>query len=77
MVTTAAGLPPYEPQADLSLPLYMTTSEVARAAGVSAVTVRKWHKENRIHAQRTASGLRLFKRGDVQAFIHARRKSDG
>ena len=50
------------PPSDLVL-----TSEAARILGVSGQTMRAWDRTNRfIPAMRTASGVRLYARGDLE-----------
>lgn len=43
----------------------MTTAEVARILEVGEVQVRRLHKEGKIPALRTHSGIRLFTKSDV------------
>ena len=38
----------------------LTVSEVARLKGVSAATIRRWEREGKIVARRTAAGWRIF-----------------
>lgn len=54
---------------------YMLTSEVARLAGVSSETVRQWDRKGTLAAMRTDSGVRLFKRVDVETLMRARKAS--
>jgi excisionase family DNA binding protein len=42
------------------------TSEAARILGVSAQSVRQWERSGRLHATKTAGGVRLFSRTDVE-----------
>jgi excisionase family DNA binding protein len=49
------------PQDDLLL----TTTDAARAIGVSAETIRAWENSGKLPALRTVSGQRLFSRRDV------------
>ena len=49
------------PPSDLIL-----TSEAARILGVSAQSVRQWERVGRLGATKTASGIRLFARADVE-----------
>ena len=43
----------------------LLTGEVARLIGVTPETVRHWERVVRIHAQRTATGVRLFSAEEV------------
>jgi DNA-binding transcriptional MerR regulator len=51
----------------------MLTAEVARVADVTPATVRLWEKQGKLTATRTASGVRLFNRNDVEAIANSRR----
>ncbi len=42
------------------------TSEAARILGVSAQSVRQWERMGRLSATKTAGGVRLFSRSDVE-----------
>lgn len=46
---------------------FVLTSEAARILGVSAQSVRQWERLGRLHATKTAGGVRLFARSDVEA----------
>ena len=48
---------------------YLKTSEVARLLCLSESGVRKWAREGRLKAIRTATGQRLFRREDVEKFL--------
>jgi predicted site-specific integrase-resolvase len=48
---------------------------VARLANVTTETVRSWDRRGVLKALRTASGMRLFRREDVDALI-AKRAQD-
>ncbi len=48
---------------------YLKTSEVARLLHLSESGVRKWEREGRLKAIRTATGQRLFRREDVEKLI--------
>ena len=50
------------PQADVPL----LTSEVARILNKSTETIRCYERTGRLHAVRTATGVRLFSRQDVE-----------
>lgn len=50
----------------------LLTSEAARLLGVSAQTLRVWDGADRLRpAMRTANGVRLYARGDVEAMRRA------
>lgn len=44
---------------------FVLTGDVARICDVSAQTVRSWEASGRLRAIRTARGVRLFDRSDV------------
>jgi DNA-binding transcriptional MerR regulator len=44
----------------------LLTSDVARLCQVSGETVRQWEKAGRLRAQRTISGVRLFRGHEVE-----------
>src|SRR5574338_531619 len=48
---------------------FLTCALVARRANVTPETVRDWNRRGRLPASRTASGIRLFRRADVDALI--------
>ncbi len=48
---------------------YLKTSEVARLLCMSESGVRKWEREGRLKAKRTATGQWLFLREDVEKLI--------
>ena len=50
----------------------LTSQDAARLAGVSAATVRTWEKTGKLPAVRTAGGIRLFTREDVNRVIAQR-----
>ena len=50
----------------------LETSEAARLADTSEATVRRAERLGLLPAVRTRRGVRLFKRGDVEAFAKAR-----
>ena len=54
----------------------LLASEVARLAEppVSATAVRLWANERKLPVLRTASGLRLFRRADVEHFLADRQE---
>jgi DNA-binding transcriptional MerR regulator len=55
----------------------MLTGEVSRLAEVVPATVRLWEKQGKLTAIRTASGVRLFSRADVEAVLKNRRSIKG
>jgi DNA-binding transcriptional MerR regulator len=55
----------------------MLTAEAARLAEVTPATVRLWEKLGKLTATRTASGVRLFNRSDVEAIARTRRLTRG
>lgn len=50
----------------------LSSGEVARLAGVSAETVRHWERTGKLPCTRTAGGMRLFARADVERFLEER-----
>ena len=59
----------------------LLTSEVAQILGVAEATVRLWERLGRLHAVKTARGVRLFERAEVLAYAEAlaecRKVTDG
>ena len=51
----------------------LLTSEVARSLNVSSDSIRLWERTGRLPAQRTAAGVRVFRREDVDRFACERR----
>ncbi len=47
-------------------PVFLETSDVARALGVSAAAVQLWTNQGRVTPLRTIGGRRLFTRDDLQ-----------
>jgi DNA-binding transcriptional MerR regulator len=47
-------------------PHFLTTTDAARMIGVASETVRQWENIGKLQAFRTASGVRLFARADVE-----------
>jgi len=45
---------------------FVLTSEAARILGISAQAVRERENLGRLHAAKTAGGVRLFSRSDVE-----------
>jgi excisionase family DNA binding protein len=50
----------------------LTTGDVAKVAGVTPPTVVRWADEGKLPVSRTASGVRLFMRADVEAYLARR-----
>ena len=51
----------------------LTTSDFARIADVVPDTIRLWQRLGRVsEAFRTPSGVRLYRREDVERIVHAR-----
>ena len=48
------------------------TSEAARVLGVCADTARRWADTGRLNVQRTASGVRLFDRAQLEELAATR-----
>ena len=59
---------------DLSAPLL--TSEAAQALHVSEGTVRQWERLGRLRAVKTARGVRLFDRRDVERLARERQATE-
>lgn len=53
----------------------MTAYDVSRIADVSASTIRLWADTGKLTAIRTAGGVRLFKRSDVETVVQRRKDS--
>jgi excisionase family DNA binding protein len=53
----------------------LLTSEVAQMLGVSEGTVRVWERSGRLRATKTARGVRLFDRRDVERLARERNRS--
>ena len=51
---------------------FLTTTDAARALGISSETVRLWENTGRLPAIRTVSGQRLFSRAVVDRIAHER-----
>ncbi len=56
------------------MPKKLIASDVAKIAGVTPSTVRLWERSGRLPAERTESGMRLFRRPDVEALVKRRAK---
>ncbi len=51
---------------------YVQTAEAAQILGVAQNTLRKWAKRGEIPMHRNpANGYRLFRRADLEKFLHA------
>jgi excisionase family DNA binding protein len=51
---------------------FLSSGDVARLASVSVETVRAWERRGKLASARTAGGIRLFARIDVERFLAAR-----
>lgn len=51
----------------------MLSTEAAQHLGVSADTVRLWERNGVLHAIRTAGGVRLFERSEIERLAEERR----
>ena len=51
---------------------YLSAADAARLLGVVPATVRQMERDGRLPAQRTAGGMRLFHRKDVERFLAER-----
>ena len=47
---------------------FLTTMQVARILDRSSETVRTYERSGRLHARKTAGGMRLFREEDVRNF---------
>jgi excisionase family DNA binding protein len=58
---------------------WLTPADAARLLGVVPATVRQMERDGRLPAQRTAGGMRLFRRDDVERMAEerAQRQSAG
>ena len=58
---------------------FMLTGEVSRETGAAGATVIWWERSGKLTALRTASGVRLFRRADVEKLVAERiaKKSRG
>jgi DNA-binding transcriptional MerR regulator len=55
---------------------WLLTSEVAQIAAVAPDTVRFWERSGRLPARKTANGVRLFARSQVERFLRVRAASN-
>lgn len=51
---------------------FLTVSDAAAICAVAAATIRQWEAAGKIPALRTAGGMRLFKRADVEQIASTR-----
>jgi excisionase family DNA binding protein len=51
----------------------VTSTTVAKLAHVSRETVHQWVRDGRLPSTRTPTGLHLFRRDEVMAFLRQRR----
>ena len=49
----------------------LTTREAARLLGISAQSIRQWERLGHLAATKTASGIRLFARADIEKMRRA------
>ncbi len=54
---------------------FMLTADVSRETGAAAATVIWWERSGKLKALRTASGVRLFRRADVDKLVAERSAS--
>lgn len=52
-------------------PLGLSTSQAARALGVSLGTIRRWSDMGHLQSYRTPGGQRRFSREQIQQFIES------
>jgi excisionase family DNA binding protein len=52
-------------------PLGLSTSQAARALGVSLGTIRRWSDLGYLHAYRTPGGQRRFSREQIDEFVRS------
>jgi excisionase family DNA binding protein len=55
----------------------LSAADAARLLGVVPATVRQMERDGRLPAQRTAGGMRLFRREDVERLAAVRRNDPG
>lgn len=53
----------------------LLSADAARLAGVTPATVRAWERDGKLNASRTPSGVRLFRRTDVEEIVAERVKA--
>lgn len=54
---------------------WLTAADVARIANVTPATARVWADKGLLRVKRTASGIRLYSRKQVEDWARARRDS--
>jgi excisionase family DNA binding protein len=52
-------------------PLGLSTSQAARALGVSLGTIRRWSDMGHLDSYRTPGGQRRFSREQIEQFVHS------
>ncbi len=58
-------------------PLGLSTSQAARALGVSLGTIRRWSDMGYLHSYRTPVGQRRFSREQIEQFIGSLQRDSG
>ena len=56
-------------------PLGLSTSQAARALGVSLGTIRRWSDMGYLDSYRTPGGQRRFSRAQIEEFVSSLRQS--
>jgi len=51
---------------------YLSVKKTRQILGVTTVTLRNWHKTNKIRAIKSPSGVRLYNKQDIQNIINLR-----
>lgn len=59
------------------IPLGLSTSQAARALGVSIGTVRRWSDRGYLDSYRTPGGQRRFSREQINHFVGTLQSGDG
>lgn len=55
---------------------FLLTNDAARYLGVSPQTIRVWQRTGKLQALKTARGVRLFSRTDVERLARERRATE-
>ena len=55
--------------------IFLTCNDAARVVGVSPDAIRLYEKAGKLAAIRTASGVRLFRKRDVERFARMRQQA--